>query len=481
MNLGMEDEYTEHKRSTSELREAMESVASILNKHGHGTLYFGVRPSDGEVVGQDVSEKTLRDISQAFTNHIEPRVYPTIEHLTTDDGKSYVKAAFSGSERPYSCDGRYRIRSADEDLPMNTPTLEQMMLERASRKIAWDRRPSGKTVRDVDEELLREYVHRGVECRRIPFEYTNATDVLSRLELLCDDGTLTNAAAICFTPSRDTMLRMGVFADSQRVHILDNHQETGTLFGLVDTAELYILNNIRRAFIIDGTSLHRREKPEIPLASIREALFNAFCHRLYEDDAAVQVDIFWDSVDIYSPGLFPTGYTPEAYLSGELSASKPRNQLIARTLYRSGDIETYGTGLQRIKRECDEQGVPVEVFERGNAVHVRFMRQEGIAAGLSDTESQDSAGKVRESPDEFGNSSGKVREKFGKELSERELQVLEYLEKEGLVSSQEVMGLVSITDRGAQRLLNRLINIGLVTKVGSGRKTRYKLVDLDSE
>lgn len=33
MNLGMEDEHTEHKRSTSELREGMESVASILNKH----------------------------------------------------------------------------------------------------------------------------------------------------------------------------------------------------------------------------------------------------------------------------------------------------------------------------------------------------------------------------------------------------------------------------------------------------------------
>ena len=83
----MEDERTEHKRSTSEMREAMESVASILNKHGSGTLYFGVRPSDGEVVGQDVSEKTLRDISQAFTNRIEPRAAPAIERLETEGGE----------------------------------------------------------------------------------------------------------------------------------------------------------------------------------------------------------------------------------------------------------------------------------------------------------------------------------------------------------------------------------------------------------
>lgn len=36
MNLGMETETVEHKRSTGEMREGMESIASILNKHGQG-------------------------------------------------------------------------------------------------------------------------------------------------------------------------------------------------------------------------------------------------------------------------------------------------------------------------------------------------------------------------------------------------------------------------------------------------------------
>lgn len=42
----------------------------------------------------------------------------------TADGKSYIRAAFSGDERPYVCDGRYRIRNADEDLPMSAAALE---------------------------------------------------------------------------------------------------------------------------------------------------------------------------------------------------------------------------------------------------------------------------------------------------------------------------------------------------------------------
>ncbi len=70
VNLGIENETTEHKRSTAELEAAMESVASILNKHDHGELYFGVRPRDGEIIGMDVSEKTLRVISQAFANRV---------------------------------------------------------------------------------------------------------------------------------------------------------------------------------------------------------------------------------------------------------------------------------------------------------------------------------------------------------------------------------------------------------------------------
>ena len=54
MNLGKETETLEFKKTTGELKSAMISISSILNKHGVGTLYFGVKPN-GEVVGQDIS------------------------------------------------------------------------------------------------------------------------------------------------------------------------------------------------------------------------------------------------------------------------------------------------------------------------------------------------------------------------------------------------------------------------------------------
>lgn len=326
------------------------------------------------------------------------------------------------------------------------------MRESENRSNPWDSRNSDTPVSAVDEKALRRYVERGVEAKRIPFSYTEPTDVLSRLGLLCEDGMLANAAAVCFVPSKDIMLKMGVFADSKRVHILDNQQVTGTLFSMVDAAELYILNNIRRAFVIDGSSLHRREVPEIPMDAVREALFNAFAHRQYEDDSAIQIDVFWDHVDIYSPGLFPVGFNPEDYLTGEESTSKPRNRLIATTLYRSGDIEIYGTGLQRIKAACDEANVPFSVTQSRHGVHVSFMRSEGIAAG---------------------NTPATVD---ARRQGDARTAILRYARGHNGIITAATSELVGEKDYTARRLLNSMVEEGLLEKTG-GRKGRvYKAI-----
>ena len=69
MNLGKESETLEFKKTTGELKEGMVSIAAILNKHGVGTLYFGVKPN-GDVIGQEVSESSLRDVSRLVYERI---------------------------------------------------------------------------------------------------------------------------------------------------------------------------------------------------------------------------------------------------------------------------------------------------------------------------------------------------------------------------------------------------------------------------
>ena len=58
MNVGKETEQIEFKKSTSELKEGVISIASMLNKHGSCELYFGVK-NDGEAIGQQIGNGSL--------------------------------------------------------------------------------------------------------------------------------------------------------------------------------------------------------------------------------------------------------------------------------------------------------------------------------------------------------------------------------------------------------------------------------------
>lgn len=63
--------FLEFKRSTGELKEALQTVCAFLNGDG-GLVIIGVSPK-GIIEGQQVSDKTLRDISQAL-NQFDPPV-----------------------------------------------------------------------------------------------------------------------------------------------------------------------------------------------------------------------------------------------------------------------------------------------------------------------------------------------------------------------------------------------------------------------
>ncbi len=96
MNFGKETETIEFKKSTSELKEGMISISSILNKHGVGTLYFGIKPN-GDVIGQEVSESSLRDVSRLIYESIKPQIYPIINEETIED-KHIIKVEFNGEK-----------------------------------------------------------------------------------------------------------------------------------------------------------------------------------------------------------------------------------------------------------------------------------------------------------------------------------------------------------------------------------------------
>lgn len=364
MNLGHESEILEFKKTTGELKEGVISIASILNKHQKGELYFGIKP-DGSPVGQQISEKTLRDISQEIANHIEPKIYPEIT-VVCIDGKDCILVRFEGYNTPYFAYNVARIRVADEDRVMSQQELTSYIMEKQSREGTWERRVSECLTSSVDEKILRDYIRRGQESGRISFDYTDRETVLSKLSLTSGEHLL-NAGMVLFgeTPYND--LQMAVFAGTERLTFLDIQREHGTIFELVDRAEKYIFKNIR--WRVEFGALQRKEIPEIPVDAVREALINSFCHKEYGTGQNNEVAIYKDRVEIYNPGSFPAGYEPEDFISGRERPVR-RNPLIAQTLYYSRNVESFGTGLKRIADACGSIGCKFkfEVLKSGFVV-----------------------------------------------------------------------------------------------------------------
>jgi ATP-dependent DNA helicase RecG len=369
MKLGRENEKLEFKRTTAELSEALISMAAILNKHGGGELYFGVR-NDGTPLGMDISDKTLRDVSASVANHIEPKVYPTINAVYVGDAHC-IHVGFTGGNAPYYAFGRAYIRVADTDRQMSAAELESYILKKNPWRDAWDSELSGKTVADVDEDVLKQFLERANQAGRVDFGYTGRKGVLNKLEAVSGD-VLNNAACALFVGFTLLEVQMAIFATKEKLTFLDIRRGNGNVRQLIETAVKYCIDNMRWRVVLDG-SIERKEVPEIPIEAIREAVTNSFCHRDYRSSQNNEVAIYSDRVEIYNPGRFPEGLTPEDFIRGD-GRSVKRNPNLAQMLYYCKEIESFGTGLQRIVKVCKNAGVQVKFKQLPLGFSVIFYR-----------------------------------------------------------------------------------------------------------
>ena len=70
-----------------------------------------------------------------------------------------------------------------------------------------------------------------------------------------------------------------------------------------------------------------------------------------------------------------------------------------------------------------------------------------------------------------------MRERCGKDLSESELAVAEFIEERISASTPEIMEQTGLSERGVQGILKRLVDKGVVMRTGASKNTRYVIAD----
>ena len=227
-----ESETLELKRSTSELKEAVISVVAILNKHKEGELYFGI-DNAGRIIGQPVGEHTIREVSQALADGIEPKIYTKINKAMLK-GKSCIRVEFRGQEVPYYAFGRSYMRVGDENKQLSARELENMILNKNRDKLRWDHEICPKAgIADISSSKLRSFL------KGAGLSYDSVGAGLEKLGLL-RDGKLLNVAVLLFgkEPQRffpNARLRCAVFATESTLLPVDMQDFSGDVFAFVSS------------------------------------------------------------------------------------------------------------------------------------------------------------------------------------------------------------------------------------------------------
>ena len=448
-----EGETVEFKKSTGEADRGAQTVAAMANRSG-GVVVFGVEPTGG-VTGQEVNERTLEKVADQLSR-IQPTPVVSVSVAEIDSERAVVVVRVeSGPLRPYRWGGRVFVRVGATTKELGEEQAQQMLVEAKHRGHRWEDEPSDLSIDDLDADeiglTVREAIRRG---RLAEPERDGVADLLRGLGLLTHAGEVTNAAAVLYARSAaleprliQCQLKVARFRGiDNTAPMSDEHQWVENIFSLWRRGERFMTDHLHISAVLPKDSWIRVDTPEVPPNALREALSNALAHRDYSHwSAAVTIAYFDDRIEITSPGPLRFGITP-AWLYGD-HHSEPWNPAIARTLYRRGTIETWGTGFNKMVREVREAGLvsPI-VTELHNAVRVTFTRP-GFAPAV-----------------------------FKASVTAEQADLLEVLFRSGALSTTELVEAVNRPRRSVQRDLQVLAEAGRIESVGQANRARWEPV-----
>lgn len=254
---GDEGGRTEYKLITGQLERGMETLCAFLNGEG-GTVLFGVA-DNGKTIGQEVSDKTKREIAEAI-RLFEPFATITVSYANIPDTDKQVIALYAEEQRymrPFTYKGRGLPADRKRDV-CHAAGQVQPPADAKGRQIQLGGNPQP---RPANQRPRRECHHRavraGINCGRLP-ETTIREEIPAILEKfdLLHDGKLNNAAAVLFGRNLydypQCLLRMARFRGTSKEEFIDNQRQQGKHLRAIDAAMCVFFKHLSLSGKIEG-------------------------------------------------------------------------------------------------------------------------------------------------------------------------------------------------------------------------------------
>ncbi len=375
-----ESETLDKKSSFAAWKEIIISLSAFANKKG-GKVVVGL-DDQGNPLGLKIGKDTLEEMANKIKMHTDPILYPSINVKTFGPAEIVEMEIPESDNKPVFAFEKAYVRVGKTNQKLSATEIRDLIKR--------------YTLPDFDQRTL-DQDFKAIELDYAAIRRLNVTSfhfgkiserrILEKLSVL-KKGKLTIAGYLCFVRENDlipnAVIKSARFKGKTMVHFLDMKDFKGNLIVAVNEALEFIQRHISMGVDI-GAKAARDEKWDYPLEALREAVVNAIVHRDYTDPGNIQIRIFDDRLEIWSPGLLPKELNIKSLLAE--SRSIPRNRGLAKIFHDIGFIEGWGTGFQRMVEACAVNGNPKpELKEMTGAFVVKFSRRpasEGISGGTN--------------------------------------------------------------------------------------------------
>jgi ATP-dependent DNA helicase RecG len=250
---------------------------------------------------------------------------------------------------------------------------------------------------------------------------------------------------------RTIMPQAGLLAT---IHYPDGREEPKNFDGpmVLIPGQLERWLNDKLPNVIDRSRMQRREIPPLPFEMVREAVVNALIHRDYDiRQAKCQLTVRVDTITVRSPGGPLAPITLEQ-LQTFKAPMLSRNPELHYVFARMELAEERGFGLMSMKANAETAGLPLPKYawEDPYLVLTLFRSPAAAVRGLS--------------PEMLDRLNADERASW------------QFIVGREFVTSPALMKQMDFDERKAQRVLRKLLDSGLLHRVGRGPATRYKVI-----
>ena len=435
----MESQNVEYKLIWKD--EYLKWICGFANAVG-GKMYIGV-DDNGNVVGLD----NVKNLAEDIPNKVRDVLGIIIDVNVLDiKGVEYLEIIIPPYSNPINYKGQYHYRSGSTKQELKGVSLNRFILQRTGKN--WDEVPViGVSIEDLSKEALIRFKKEAAKSNRVDEDVLNdsTANLLEDLRLIDKEtGQLSKAAILLFHPDPEkyvigAYIKIGYFGSSEEDLIFQDEIHGSLMEQIEKTIDLIKTKYLIYRISYEGIS--RREMLQIPMEAIRESLMNAVAHKDYSDVSPIQISVYPNHIVFWNAGRLPDEWNVARLY--EKHPSKPYNPSIANTLFRCGDIESWGRGYKRIIDSVLSHKLLPPVIE--------------IISGLMITYYTDVKHQLK---------AQKVEEKY--------FPIMEYVAKNGKITNTDVQKLLNVSKTTAYRMLIQLeawLDIHGVT----GKGTYYTL------